>query len=100
MSATVLLIAAAHAVPVVVVAVWTRSKMWTAFAAFASALAGVFFGDASYMAHDLIVVLAASIFCLSYLKRVPRDSTPAPLSQPSEPKAVQNENWAWLMTPT
>ncbi len=66
---TVLFIVLLHAVPVFIIAVWTKSKFALILAAVVAAIIGVATGNPSYVAADLIGVAIAFALGISFINK-------------------------------
>lgn len=91
---TVLFIVLLHAVPVFVIAVWSKSKFALILAAIIAGIIGVATGNPAYIFADLIGVAIAFALGISFIND--QKSSPAPKIEkpaPAPEKKVENSSW-------
>jgi hypothetical protein len=98
-SGTVLLFAAAHAVPILVIAHKTDSKFLTSLAAIAMGVFAVAIGGGAYAIADLFFVAVGTILGIGICKKEPkRQTVPSTLPPPKEqPTTTLDERRAELI---
>lgn len=85
---TVLFIVLLHAIPVVVIAVWSKNKIALSIAAIISAIIGVAVGNPAYIAFDLIGVAVAFGLGMSFISSRKPIVPPNSLSHPPKLKPL------------
>lgn len=92
---TVLFIVLLHAVPVFIIAVWTKSKFVLILAAVVAAIIGVATGNPSYMAADLIGVAIAFALGISFINHQ-RPSARLQIEEPPPALEKKKEDSSWF----
>ncbi len=94
MTLTVLVIALLHAIPVLVVGVFTRSKIWLAVTAMIAGVIGVNAGNPAYAPVDLVAVAVAFFVGISYINSQKAVVPKAPKLPPTMPEE-KKEGASW-----